>query len=276
MSTPSVAAPTPEVSSIVADTFEQDVVAVKKGGMSKAALAIAAIAVVAIGGVLATKIITRIAQGPTPPDSTVGVPSFAAETALVAPAPTAVVPDIPAPVATDSVIDSAADRKLADSVKAVRRARQDSIRVARDSAARLAALSNPFALPGSGVVGLTGEQRREGDDTGRAAIRECVALLTNQNVRTLQERFGSDFPRTILRSATDNNLAVGAALGINVELDDMASGTIVTQAGVLLGLKSDPTGALPYRAELRAVSKKDGATWRPPRCFVDRDGGFKP
>jgi len=95
-------------------------------------------------------------------------------------------------------------------------------------------------------------------------------------VRTLRERFGSDFPKSILRIATENNLAVGAALGIMVELDDLASGTIVTQAGVLLGLKNDPTGALPYRAELRAVSKKDGATWRPPRCFVDRDGGFKP
>jgi len=276
MSTPSVAAPTPEVSSIVADTFEQEVVAFKKGGMSKAARAIAAIAAVAIGGVLASHKLTENEQDATPPGSTVGVPSLAAAGAPVAPAPTSAVPDIPAPVATDSVIDSAADRKLADSVKAVRKARRDSSRAARDSAARLTAVSNSFALPSSGGVGLTGEQRQDGDDTGRAAIRECVALLSGQNVRTLRERFGSDFPKSILGIATDNQLAVGAALGIMVELDDLASGTIVTRAGVLLGLKNDPTGALPYRAELRAVSKKDGATWRPPRCFIDRDGGFKP
>jgi serine/threonine-protein kinase len=268
--TPAAPEPTPEFSSVVAAASDPMIVVAKKGGMPKAAVAIGAIAVVAIGGILASQKLTQTERAGALPDSTVAAPPV-----VIAEAPVSIAPTVVAPVTIDSVVDSAALKKLADSVKAVRRARQDSIRAVRDSIAKLVVGSDPFALPGSSAAPLTREQRREGEDTGRAAIRECVALLSGQNVRTLRERFGSDFPKSILRIATDNNLAVGAPLGITFDLDDLVGGSIVTKAGVLLGLKNDPTAALPYRAELRAVSQKDGATWRPARCFVDRDGGFK-
>ncbi len=270
--TPEAPAPTPEFASVVTVAADPMPVVAKKGGMPKVAVAIGAIAVVAIGGILASQKLTQTERAGALPDTTVSAPPVVI---AAAPLPAPVAPEVVSPVTIDSVVDSAAIKKLADSVKAVRRARQDSIRAVRDSAAKLAAGADPFALPGSSAAPLTREQRREGEDTGRAAMRECVALLGGQNLRTLRERFGSDFPKSILRIATDDNLAVGAPLGITFDLDDLVSGSIVTRAGVLLGLKNDPSAALPYRAEVRAVSKKEGAAWRPARCFVDRDGGFK-
>jgi hypothetical protein len=268
---PSVAAPTPEFSSVVAAS-DAPAPAAKQGGMPKAAMAIAAIAVVAIGGILASQKLTESEQAATLPDTTVTAPPVAVAAAPSAPPAAPMAPVVTPPPVTDSVVDSAAAKKVADSVKAVAKARRDSLRKARADSILAA---NAFSLPGAAPAGgpSVGE-RKDVESRGTAAIRECVAILAAQNVGTIGVRFGKDNRGNILRVAVDNHLEVGQALNIRHDVKDDL-GAVTSRANVLLSIKDDASGRS-FRAELRSVLEKKNGTWTTARCFIDSDGGFRP
>jgi serine/threonine-protein kinase len=256
--------PAPEFSSVVAEASAPAVVA-KPGGMPKAVLAIGAIAVVAIGGILASHKLTQTEQAATRSDSAV----MAAQAVTV---PDPVAPVVIAPPATDSLVDSAAVKKAADSVKAAKRAQRDSIRKAR---ADSIALANAFMLPGGAPITdpRVGE-RKEVESRGTAAIRECVSVLASQDVGSISSRFGRGNRGNILRVAVDNHLEVGQALNIRHDLkDDLRA--VTSRANVLLSIRDDASGRS-FRAELRSVIENRNGAWTTARCFIDNDGGFRP
>ncbi len=268
---PSVAAPTPEFSSVVAEASAPEVVA-KPGGMPKAVIAIGAIAVVAIGGILASQKLTQTEQAATLPDSAVMAPPVAVAPAPAVPVPAPVAPVVIAPPVSDSLVDSAAVRKSADSVKAAKRAQRDSIRKARADSITAA---NAFILPGAApVAGPSVSERKDVEARGTAAIRECVAVLASQNVGSINSRFGRDNRGNILRVAVDNHLEVGQALNIRHDLKDDLS-AVTSRANVLLSIRDDASGRS-FRAELRSVIEKKNGAWTTARCFIDNDGGFRP
>ncbi len=269
---PSVVAPTPEYSSVVAAVSAPDVV-VKKGGMPKALVAIVAIAAVAVAGIVASQKLTQNEQAAAAlTDSAVATPTVTVAAAPIAPAPAPVAPSIPLPTVTDSVVDSVAIRKAADSVKAVKKAQRDSIRKARADSITAA---NAFSLPGSTpATGASTAERKDVETRGTAAIRECVAVLAAQNVGNIRSRFGRDNRNNIERIAVDNHLEVGQALKIRQDLrDDLTAAT--TRASVLLSIKDDASGRS-FPAELRSVIEKKNGAWTAARCFIDNDGGFRP
>lgn len=270
---PSVAAPTPEFSSVVAESPAPAVV-VRKGGMPKAVVAIGAIAVVAVGGIFASQKLTQTEQSAATPDSAITAPPVAVAAAPIAPAPAPVTPVVTAPVTTDSVakVDSAALKKTADSAKAAQKARRDSnrIKAREDSIAK----ANVFALGPTPAPTTGGNERKDAETKGVAAIRECVAVLAAQNVNTIKSRFGRDNRGNIERVAVDNHLEVGQALRIRHDLKDDFS-AVTSRANVLLSIKDDPGGRF-FPAEVRSVLEKKNGAWTTARCFIDTDGGFRP
>ena len=269
---PSVAAPTPEFSSVDVATGAPGVT-VRKSGMPKAVVAIGAIAVVAVAGIFASQQLTQKERASALPDSAATASSVAMAAAPVAPAPAPapLAPSMTTPIATDSLVDSAAIRKVADSIKVAKKAQRDSIRKVRaDSVSE----ANAFTLPGTTPAsGTSVTERKDVEGRGSAGVRECVGLLAAQNVASINARFGRDNRNNILRVAVDNRLEIGQALNIRHDVKDDFS-AVTSRANVLLSIGDDPSGRS-FRAELRSVLEKKNGAWTAARCFIDNDGGFK-
>ena len=274
----SVAAPTPDYSSVDVATGAPGV-AVRKSGMPKALVAIGAIAVVAVAGIFASQKLTQKEQASALPNSAAIASSATASSAVMAaapaapaPAPALVAPSMTTPLPTDSLFDSAAIRKVADSIKVAKKAQRDSIRKVRADSISAA---NAFTLPGTTPAsGASVTERKDLEGRGSSGVRECVGLLAAQNVASIDARFGRDNRNNILRVAVDNRLEIGQALNIRHDVKDDFS-AVTSRANVLLSLRDDPSGRS-FRAELRSVIEKKNGAWTAARCFIDNDGGLKP
>ena len=268
---PSVATPTPEYSSADVATGAPGV-AVRKSGMPKALVAIGAIAVVAVAGIFASQKLTQKEQASALPDSAASASPVAMAAAPAAPAPAPVAPSMTPPLPTDSLVDSTAIRKVADSIKVAKKAQRDSIRKVRTDSI---SASNTFTLPGTTPAsGANVTERKDVEGRGSSGVRECVGLLAAQNVASINARFGRDNRDNILRVAVDNRLEIGQALNIRHDVTDDFS-AVTSRANVLLSIRDDASGRS-FRAELRSVIEKKNGAWTAARCFIDNDGGFKP
>ncbi len=266
VSRPSVASPTPEYSSVVSDTPVGTVE--RKSAMPRALTAIAGIAAVAIAGVLVSQKLTQSEQAVTLPDSSVIAPP-----SVLAAAPEPVAPATPvaaAPVVPDSLSDSALARKLADSMKAVRKARQDSIKAVRDSVEKLSGAAI-FALPGSG--GMSRADSAAARTAGRRAAEECIAMLNPPiDMSRLESLFGGD-RKNVLRVAKDGKLEVTGPLGSQVVIED-PNRVNVTFKGSMRWTRSNQQAG-EASGTFRAISERTGAAWATRRCLVDNDGGAR-
>jgi eukaryotic-like serine/threonine-protein kinase len=264
------AAPTPEFSSAsVGEVTAPAPEAPRRSALPRGAMAAAAIAVVVAAGVMINRGLSRS-------ESAAAVAADSAPIVTVAPPPPA--PAQPAPPTTpvsaapaDSVDSAAVKKAIADSLRLARRAARDSARRVADSIAA----ASVFALPAAGTSGQSVAEEKLAEQQGAAAMRECVSILSGQNVGTIGSRFGRDNRNNILRIAVDNRLTVGQALRITHDVNDGA-GSVQTRANVLLGLKDDTTAGRSFPAQLRSVTEKKNGTWSTPRCFIDNDGGIRP
>ena len=261
-----VAAPTPEYSSVVPPVAA---VAVERtSGFPRALIAIAGITVVAVAGVLVSQNLTQREQASAVPDSSALAPpavQAAAPAAITPAAPVAVVPVVP-----DSLSDSALARRLSDSMKAVRKARQDSIKAARDSANRLSGAS-VFALDGFG--GMSRADSTAARTAGRRAAEECIAMLNPpHDVSRIEMLFGGD-RKNVVRLAKDGKLEVTGPLGTQVAIED-ANRVSVTFQGSMRWTRSNQQAGEASGA-FRAISERTGAAWATRRCLVDNDGGAR-
>lgn len=261
-----VAEPTPEYSSVVPPVAA--VTVERTSGFPRALIAIAGIAVVAVAGVLVSQNLTQREQAAAVPDSSALAPPvvLAAAPAAITPAtPTAVMPVVP-----DSLSDSALARRLADSMKAVRRARQDSIKAARDSANRLSGAS-VFALDGFG--GMSRADSTAARTAGRRAAEECIAMLNPpHDVSRIESLFGGD-RKNVVRLAKDGKLEVTGPLGTQVAIED-ANRVSVTFKGSMRWTRSNQQAGEASGA-FRAIGERTGAAWATRRCLVDNDGGAR-
>ena len=261
-----VAAPTPEYSSVVPPVAA--VTVERTSGFPRALIAIAGIAVVAVAGVLVSQNLTQREQASAVPDS-----SALAPPAVLAAAPATITPAAPAavvPVVPDSLSDSALARRLADSMKAVRRARQDSIKAARDSANRLSGAS-VFALDGFG--GMSRADSTAARTAGRRAAEECIAMLNPpHDLSRIESLFGGD-RKNVVRLAKDGKLEVTGPLGTQVAIED-ANRVSVTFKGSMRWTRSNQQAGEASGA-FRAIGERTGAAWATRRCLVDNDGGAR-
>jgi serine/threonine protein kinase len=242
----------------------------KRRGLPRALLAAAAIAVVATVGVLFQRNVTaretqaaaQAAQTPVPPVATAGVPE-----APVAPAPAPV--STPVPVAADSVDSAAVKKAVADSARAARRARADSIRAVKDSIAK-AGSGSVFALPGAS--GPSDSDVAGANRAGRRGAEECVAALNAHDMNRLENLFGGD-RKNVLRVAKDGRLDANGPLRPVTETD--AADRATTRFTVLLQWKSGNNEDRTASASMRAIVERVGSTWTTKRCLVDNDGGAR-
>ena len=261
-----VTAPTPEYSSVVAATSVES--GERKSAMPRALTAIAGIAVVAVAGVLVSQNLTRREQAAAVPDS-----SAVAVSSLPAAAPAAVTQPAPVtalPVIVDSLSDSALARKLTDSIKVVRKARQDSIRAARDSAAALSGAA-VFALPGSG--GMSRADSTAARSAGRRAAEECIAMLNPPlEMSRIEALFGGD-RKNVVRLAKDGKLEVTGPLGTQVAIEDPNRVSVTFKGSMRWTRSNQQPGEA--SGSFRAISERTGAAWATRRCLVDNDGGAR-
>ena len=254
----SVASPTPEF--VVATPAP---VPAKRSAMPRALAAIGAIVVVAVAGVLLTRNVTAR-------ENKAALPVTPAQPAAPAPAPIVIAPAAAITPPADSVKpDSTLIKKaIADSMKLVRKARQDSIRAVRDSAAAAASV---FALPGA-----TGAPSSADVDAarraGRRAAEECVAALNAHDMTRLESLFGGD-RRNVLRIAKDGKLDVNGPLRPQIETD--AADRATARFTALLQWKNSNNEDRTASASLRAIVERSGTTWTTRRCLIDSDGGAR-
>ena len=257
--------PTPEF--VVAAAAEPT--PVRRSALPRALIAGAAIVVVAVAGILLTRNVTTAENEAAAPPPAVQ-PAAPAAAPVAVPAPT--VPVVSAPAA-DSAADSiaaATKKAVADSMKAVRKARQDSIRAARDSAAAAAA-AGVFALPGA-TGGPSAADIDAAKRAGRRAAEECVAALNAHDMPRLETLFGGD-KKVVLRIARDGKLDVNGPLRAQTELEgsDRATASFTALLQWKNGNNEDRTAS----ASLRAIVERSGPNWITRRCLIDSDGGAR-
>ncbi len=262
------AAPTPEYSSVV--TAAPVVTGERKGPMPRALTAIAGIAVVAVVGVLLSQKLTQSEQAAAVPDSSaIARPPAVAAAPAAAPI-TPAAPVVAAPVVPDSLSDSALARRLADSMKAVRKARQDSIRAARDSAQRLSGAS-VFDLSGAG--GMSRADSTAARTAGRRAAEECIAMLNPPiDMSRIESLFGGD-RKNVVRLAKDGKLEVTGPLGSQVAIEDPNRISVTFKGSMRFTRSNQQAGEA--SGTFRAISERTGAAWATRRCLVDNDGGAR-
>ena len=247
----SVLAPTPEFSSSVPES-----VAVKTSAVPRMLLAGAAIAAVAVVGVMLTRNVTERETAAT-------VPAPTTPTVVAAPVP------IAAPVVADSAVDSVAIKKLADSVKAARKARSDSIAKARSDSVK-AVNGDLFALPGSESVPTASDAAAIRREALRAA-GECVDVLNSHDISRIESIFGGD-RKNVVRIARDGKLEVSNPLKPATEAD---SDRITVRFEALLKWKAGNTQDRTASASLRAITERKDGKWSTRRCLIDNDGGAR-
>ena len=239
---------------------EVTTIAARRSVLPRVVTAVAGITVVAVAGVMLSRNVTarENAAAPPPPAATV----------TAAPMPSA--PIVPAvlPVVADSIVDSVALRRVADSLKVVRRARLDSLKARRDSIEASGAAV--FSLPGTG--GMTHADSVGLRTAARRAAEECVAVLNSHDMPRIESIFGGD-RKNLVRIAKDGKLEVTGPLGTDVAIED-ANKAIVTFRG-MLRFTSGNAQTREVTAGFRAISERQGTVMVTRRCLVDNDGGAR-
>ncbi len=273
-------APVLQPASIAADVIVATVTPPKKrSAMRRAVFASLAIAAVALIGV-------QLSRGLTASENAAG--AAAADSARTPPlVPPTVPPAVPASMpeqgiplqpevlavsdTADSASAAAAAKKvIADSMRALRKARADSARAKRDSAAA----ASVFSLPGAGAALAPVEAeaiRRTAESSARRAASECVTMLNARDMSRLESLFGGD-KRDMMRIVKDGKLEASGPLGTTVEIDgDRAT----ARFAVTLSWQNANGESRSARGSLRAIVERAGNTWATKRCLVDNDGGAR-
>ncbi|HYW49753.1 MAG TPA: hypothetical protein VE861_04055, partial [Gemmatimonadaceae bacterium] len=262
MSAASAPAPQPMVATPEVATVAPVAAAPRKSAMSRGLVAAVAIAAVAGAGVVLTRNVTERENAAAEPPPTIAA-------APIASAPVAAPPAVlPAPVAVDSVVDSVALKRVADSLRLVRKAKADSARARRDSLA--ASGAEVFSLPGTG--GMTRADSVALRTAGRRAAEDCVAALNSRDMPRIESIFGGS-PKNVVRIAKDGKLEVTGPLGTELAIED-ANKVIATFRGTLRWTGGDAQGR-EVTANFRAISERQGDAMRTRRCLVDNDGGAR-
>lgn len=247
---PSVAMPTPEFTGAAPEPA-------RRSAMPRALAAVSAITiVVAVGAMLSRKLTERENNAATPAPKPVAM------------APAVMPPQIASPVVMDSIDSTAVKQAIADSLRAARKRRADSLRLTRDSVA--AASASVFALPGS--AGPSAAELADASRAARWAAAECVGALNAHEMPRLEALLGGD-RKHVLRIAKDGGLNASGPLRTQIEAEAADRATARFEA--LLTWKSGKGQDRTATVGLRAIVERQGTTWSTRRCLVDSDGGAR-